>query len=260
MHTLAGKIRVNPQNPRNPCYRLAFLWAAPLLAGTIATQSGCDDATADAQAEQPIAFSHEKHVGYFSSGAHREEMVRMHLEAMGETEAPKAIVQGQCRKCHAEMEGLTRCVGCHGLFEDERQRGRKVGVEETLLERKDIRACVGCHGQAWTGSRATIPSNAVCRSCHNPRPRTNSPEERRLMEYLGSGKDVPWVQIHTTSPAVYFSHSAHVRYGKMGCVTCHEDMSRRSEPPASARVYSMNACLKCHKEKHASTDCIACHK
>lgn len=216
----------------------------------LAALTGCDDVTAETGAVQPIAFQHKSHLDYFFSGKHREEEIRAKLEIMGVEEPPAALVEGRCAKCHRTFLGKTlACAGCHGASQ-----------EEALRARKEVRVCVGCHRQAWSGSVASIPSSNVCSACHAKEPITERADEARLREYLARGDDVPWVQIHTLPDYVYFSHSAHVRFGEMACTDCHEDMRRKEAPPTVARVFTMDGCIRCHEEHGAGTGCLVCHQ
>lgn len=225
------------------------LASGALMLGLAAALAGCGDGRADVAATQPVAFSHEKHMDWFTSGKHREEMVRMHLTALEIEKAPKALTEGRCVKCHEDLETKTKCVACHLPSQD-----------AALRERTDVRACIACHGGTWTGSMAGIPSNAVCVSCHGDKPRTTGEEEKKLRAFLDSGRDLPWIQLHEAGRTVHFSHVAHVRFGKMDCTTCHEDMRHKEAPPTSVTVFTMDKCLKCHRDNHATSDCISCHK
>lgn len=220
----------------------------PVLVGLMLLLAGCDDTT-EVNVEQPIAFPHKNHLAYFSSGKHRGEMIQMHLKALDEKVPPDELVQGKCTECHDDLPDRKPCAGCHLLFQDEK-----------LRERKDVRACVGCHRKAWSGNQASIPSAVVCAACHAAAAKTASPEEKRLREILARGGDVPWIQLHTVANHVHFSHSAHVRRAGLPCLECHEDMSQKDAPPSRVRVFTMKNCLHCHKENHATFDCVACHK
>lgn len=230
---------------------MKFLLPAGILAtvGLTAALASWGDGRTRVTVVQPVAFSHKKHMDYFTSGKHREEKIRMHLESLEIEKPPKPLVEGRCVKCHEDLETKTACASCHLPSQDAALRGRG-----------EQRPCIACHGGTWSGSQAGIPSATLCRSCHGGDPRTNSDEEKKLREYLSSGRDIPWMQLHTVPDDVHFSHVAHVRFGAMGCTTCHEDMRGKEEPPTSATVFTMDACMKCHREKHATSDCIACHE
>lgn len=227
-------------------------WLLALALGAGALLLGCDPETRTVAVVQPIEFNHQAHLEYFSSGKHRRENIAMHLKKFGDEAVPEELEQGRCTECHGtvELARFQSCGGCHARF----------AKDEALRGRKDLRACVGCHRNAWSGSRATIPSINVCRSCHSGEPRTESPGERVLAEHIAKGRDIAWIQIQTMASSVYFSHSAHVRHAGMTCTHCHEDMTRRTSPPTQYRVFAMTTCTNCHDAKGAKQDCLACHK
>lgn len=210
---------------------------------------GCGDPPVEVSAVQPIEFPHRTHLEYFASGRHREERIQMHLDMFGLTEPPPELAEGRCIECHDDLSERTACAGCHVLFQN-----------ATLRSRTDIRRCAACHRGVWTGSAATIPSAAVCASCHGPGSRPEDPAERRLTAELTRAGDVPWVQINTVAPNVYFSHAAHVRYASMTCTDCHADVTDLATPPTTARVFAMTDCMACHVKQQANTDCLTCHK
>jgi predicted CXXCH cytochrome family protein len=229
-----------------------FLAIAAIAVAMLVPLAGCEDVTtAETGAVQPIAFQHKSHLDYFFSGKHREEEIRWKLGVMEVDKAPEELEQGKCAKCHRTFLGKTLpCAGCH-----------RASQEAALRERKEVRVCVGCHREAWSGSIASIPSSNVCAACHaGDRPITDHRDEARLREYLARGEDVPWIRINTLPDHVYFSHSAHIRFGEMACKDCHEDMRKKEAPPTVARVFTMGGCVRCHEEQSGETECLACHQ
>lgn len=220
-----------------------------LVLPLIAALAGCGERMVEVSAPQPVNFSHKAHLDFFSSGKHKEKGFALHREALGSDELPEELTRGECATCHDLAEEKPQCAGCHTLFQDEKLRARK-----------DIRACAACHRKVWSGAEATIPSAKVCAPCHAEKALTDLPSEGRLRGYLARGEDVPWIRLHTVKENVHFSHSAHVRRAGMSCTRCHEDMSKLTESPTSIRVFSMEACLRCHEQARARTDCMVCHK
>lgn len=225
-----------------------------------AVASGCGNQPTPVAVQQPIAFPHRHHVSYFSSGQHRQEKIRMHLDMFGQTEPPPELAEGRCVECHDDLQSKTACAGCHTLFQD-----------AALRSRKAIRPCTGCHRGTWTGDVATLPRAELCVACHGAadvlamrRGEKLGPVRLARLDDPRSGavgaEDLPWVQINTVPPNVYFSHSAHVRYKSIACTRCHDDVSGLGAPPASVRAMSMGECLRCHADNGASTDCLTCHK
>src|SRR3989304_1062587 len=95
--------------------------------------------------------------------------------------------------------------------------------------------CVDCHKFVETMASATIPNIDVCSDCHSGEPLSDSPEELMLLKYIEAGEKIPWQKIYTVPAHVYFSHRRHVTIGEIEC-------------------------LKCHKEKKVTYDCLACHR
>jgi hypothetical protein len=229
---------------------LGLLTLIVLLLGGIATLGGCDQPGGEFHVNQPIAFDHRGHVTYLSSGKHRDEKIEIHLEILGEEEAPEEIVRGMCMECHENLvEETPKCAGCHVIFQD-----------AALRARQDIRACVACHRKAWTGHIASIPSVTVCSSCHADKPRTNSKQEKRLREYIDRGEDIPWLQITAMDPHTHFSHKAHVRYAGYACTLCHNDILQQDSQQTAVQEFTMSNCIRCHEENNAANECLTCHK
>jgi hypothetical protein len=227
----------------------------PALIGPVVGPPTCGSATREVIVEQPIEFDHEAHLGYLTSGEHRNTMVRMHLEALELDEEDAPAQMWTCTQCHARDQ-YPRCFGCHELY-----------WERKLRARENVRACVGCHRGAWAGSTANIPTTGACAECHAEPLQTGegadqapSAQETLLRRYIERGEQLPWMQINTLPGHVYFSHSAHVRYAEMSCVDCHGDMNSQSVPPTHAIRISMDACVSCHEANGGGTDCLACHK
>lgn len=218
---------------------------------------GCGERTVEVSVQQPIAFPHQTHLEYFSSGRHPQDGIEVHKAALGleDADVPPEMKEGKCLgECHgANLPEKTACVGCHLTF----------AADETLRNNKEVRRCVACHRGTWVGSAARIPAVAVCVNCHRPETTTtiaNADAETKLQADLARTEDIPWVQLNAMAPDVYFSHRAHVRFQGMTCTTCHADVTTLTAPPTTARVFAMNACLKCHVDNQASTDCLTCHK
>lgn len=123
-------------------------------------------------------------------------------------------------------------------------------------------SCEGCHKGVETGPHATIPAVSTCiKLCHTD-PQGTHPDEPKLREYAAKGEAIPWNQANKVVGHVYFSHVAHVKWGKLDCKECHGDMKNREEPVTLTQTHNldMNTCMKCHKEKGVSNDCLRCHK
>lgn len=227
-----------------------------MLAAAALMIAGCTDHPAAAP-RQPVAFPHDAHLAYFSSGRHRAEKIRMHTEIFGDPAVPPELAQGRCTECHDDLPARTACAGCHVLFQD-----------AGLRERIDERRCIACHRGAWGTAAASLPATSVCVSCHGEeRPFGSGPTSVLAVAAPGEGaagarppEDLPWVRVAAFPPSVYFSHRPHVQYAALACTRCHDDMRDLAAPPTALRLVSMAECLACHEKAGASTDCLTCHK
>ncbi len=119
--------------------------------------------------------------------------------------------------------------------------------------------CLDCHPyyeeQAFSGK----PSLETCSTCHEE-PQGESPEEKKLIDFIESGKEIEWKRLYEIPEDVYFSHRRHVSLGNIECSACHGDIGESLKPPSKSVEMSMGRCMKCHEEKGADNDCIACHR
>jgi menaquinone reductase, multiheme cytochrome c subunit len=226
--------------------------------GVLLAAGGCSERRIEVAVQQPMAFPHQAHLTYFASGQHRAEKIRMHLKIFDLAEPPQELAEGRCVECHDDLAERKACAGCHVPFQN-----------AALRHQTELRRCVGCHRGAWTTPAATIPSAAVCVSCHEIGARAarsgDNTGARVVLVRAGEPastpvEDIPWMRINTLPPNVYFSHTAHVRFAAMSCTTCHQDVRPLRSPPTMVRVFAMSECLACHAQKGASTDCLTCHK
>jgi hypothetical protein len=234
-------------------------WLSCACLGLALVAGGCTDRLVDVQVNQPIEFPHQSHLTYFSSGQHRTEKIRMHLDIFDQKEPPAELAEGRCVECHDDLAERAACASCHVPFQN-----------AALRSRREVRPCVGCHRGAWGAAAATIPSAETCLACHEAGVRlAQSGAKGPSFKLVRTGsapvanaavEDVPWVRINTLAPNVYFSHTPHVRYASMACTQCHQDVRTLASPPTSVRVFAMSDCLNCHVTQGASTDCLTCHK
>src|SRR5574340_1104345 len=96
--------------------------------------------------------------------------------------------------------------------------------------------CAECHKGVLNSAAATIPDLTVCMGCHKDEPLSQSPEEKKLLNYIKTNKNIPWKRLYRNPVHVYFSHNRHVSVGKLECVKCHGDMGKTSKPPTRALV------------------------
>ena len=120
--------------------------------------------------------------------------------------------------------------------------------------------CTDCHSGARAAEHATLPAIAVCMGCHE-NALTESAEEAKLRAVAAAGRELAWVQLTRVPAHVYFSHRRHAVLAGIDCGACHGAMEKLTAPPSRpARQWTMDACLDCHRQKQAGTDCNDCHR
>ncbi len=117
--------------------------------------------------------------------------------------------------------------------------------------------CAFCHEFSDSWAAAGIPRTELCGSCHSAMPQ-ETPAAQKLMEYVESEKQIPWVRVFEIPQYAYFPHKWHVRAG-VECEECHEGVGE-SVTTARRIELKMAWCMDCHEERQASVDCVTCHK
>ena len=121
--------------------------------------------------------------------------------------------------------------------------------------------CKDCHLNVEKSAVATIPALEVCTTCHSGEPLSKSPVEQELLKYAAEKKEIPWVQIYSLPPHVYFSHRRHVTIGGLECPSCHGNVAVMSAPVSHQETpLKMENCIACHTQRKVTNDCIACHR
>jgi Cytochrome c7 and related cytochrome c/Class III cytochrome C family len=118
-------------------------------------------------------------------------------------------------------------------------------------------ACLSCHVDADKSTTAGMPSVSKCLGCHKfvDKQKPAVQELARLWE----DEEVPrWTRVYELPDYVYFSHRVHVT-AQVACSQCHGDVASMSRITRVSSL-TMGWCLTCHEEKHATRDCVACHK
>ncbi len=118
--------------------------------------------------------------------------------------------------------------------------------------------CTDCHIGADIRDAAGLPSVRKCMLCH-AKIATNRPEVRKVIRYDQEHVEIPWKRVYgfSTDAHVKFRHAPHYRAGVM-CATCHGDMTQATVAEDTV-THNMGTCVTCHRQKHASEDCVACH-
>jgi c(7)-type cytochrome triheme protein len=123
--------------------------------------------------------------------------------------------------------------------------------------------CTDCHVGAETSAHASLPALSRCLVCHmKPQGKQPNPREQIVRELASKRTPVRWVQVTRNAGHVHFSHAAHVSIVKMPCADCHGDVTRWTRPPETPdpALMTMGACLACHRDRGAPTDCDTCHQ
>ena len=100
----------------------------------------------------------------------------------------------------------------------------------------------------------------TCAACHQE-PNGTSAAEGMVVEAVRAGRDIPWARLYELPRHVYFTHRRHVTVARIACERCHGDMGAQARPPPLPLVaLTMDGCIGCHRERHASRDCDVCHR
>jgi hypothetical protein len=130
----------------------------------------------------------------------------------------------------------------------------KLHIEEVGL------TCIDCHVNAETQARAVIPNISLCGECHDD-VEAESPEQRKVAEYVLNSRNIPWIQVNLMPDYVYFSHRRHVVLGKIECKTCHGEVEQMEYPFMSSHLtMDMAWCMNCHEQRLVTNDCNTCHR
>jgi len=116
--------------------------------------------------------------------------------------------------------------------------------------------CQYCHSSARRSIAAGIPPLNTCMGCHKI-VKTDSPYIKEITEHYKNNQPMKWVKVHDLPDFVRFSHKIHVNAG-LACQQCHGPIQKMDVVEQVAPL-QMGWCIGCHKERHAKTDCIACH-
>ena len=108
--------------------------------------------------------------------------------------------------------------------------------------------CRYCHNAVEKSWYSNVPSASTCMNCHS-QILVNDARLALVRESYGTGKPIPWVQIHKMPDFVYFNHSVHVNRG-VSCVECHGQINEMDEVHQT-KPLSMTYCLECHRDPAA---------
>lgn len=118
--------------------------------------------------------------------------------------------------------------------------------------------CINCHIGVAKSAVAGIPSIKLCMGCHEVFA-TDRPEVKKLTAYYNSGLEISWQRVYgfASSAHVKFNHSPHIRAG-IDCSRCHGDVANMTVAVRAVKI-DMGFCIRCHRAKQVSTDCVTCH-
>lgn len=138
------------------------------------------------------------------------------------------------------------------------------GIKQPIAFNHKIHAengleCLDCHPYFKEHASSGKPALETCLSCHEE-PLGESKAEKKLIEFLQSGREIGWQRLYRVPEDVYFSHMRHVVLGEIECSTCHGAIGKSSRPPSKPLKITMKRCMKCHEGKDVDNDCIACHR
>ena len=105
--------------------------------------------------------------------------------------------------------------------------------------------CQYCHAGAERSRHAGVPAASVCLNCHS-QVKTDSPEIRKLTDFVKTDRPVPWVKVHRLPDFAFFSHASHVSAG-LACQKCHGPVEQMVRV-AQQETMTMGWCLSCHRD------------
>lgn len=118
--------------------------------------------------------------------------------------------------------------------------------------------CLDCHIGADSRAEAGIPSVQKCMLCH-AKLLKDDPEVKKAIAFANRQIEIPWTRVYGFAPEarVKFRHAPHYAAG-IPCATCHGDLTKAGSAELVVK-HNMGTCLSCHRQKHATEDCAACH-
>jgi hypothetical protein len=120
-------------------------------------------------------------------------------------------------------------------------------------------ACTDCHQFYETETFSGLPEADTCAMCHEEA-QSQSGEEAKLVSLLSEGGPLEWQSLFAQPAHVFYSHSRHVTVAGIECDQCHGLIGESETPPRKVELLSMDACIDCHQQRQASTDCTDCHR
>lgn len=124
--------------------------------------------------------------------------------------------------------------------------------------------CKACHADYEKQAAAGMPRLEHCMDCHEgtqSKRAEDVKEEEKLAHYVERKEEIRWNRLYRIPDHSLFSHRLHVVKGRLECKTCHGPIeASETAPRRVAQAISMDWCMSCHRERHASNDCNTCHR
>jgi len=117
--------------------------------------------------------------------------------------------------------------------------------------------CLDCHAYADRSPVAGVPSGRKCMGCHKFVAK-EKPAVQALAERVGAGEPLRWPRVFWLPDFIYFTHRMHVR-ANVACAECHGDVAAM-KTVVQERAFTMGRCVACHVERHATRECLGCHR
>lgn len=119
--------------------------------------------------------------------------------------------------------------------------------------------CADCHEFFASETFSGLPQAETCAMCHEAA-QGESREEIRLVALLEQGEPLRWQSLFRQPAHVFYSHRRHATVAEIACEQCHGSFTELEAPPSAVEVLSMEACIECHEQAQAGTDCTDCHR
>lgn len=148
-------------------------------------------------------------------------------------------------------------LGCQAEASPAPAAGEKIPFSHKVHAGDNQIGCGVCHPYARHSANAGLAPASVCIGCHKFVDK-EKPDVKTLAAEFAAGRPLTWTRIHRVPDHVFFSHERHLAKG-VECKACHGDVASMAHDEKVHELL-MGFCMDCHRQKQASTDCLACHK
>jgi hypothetical protein len=162
------------------------------------------------------------------------------------------------RRQRATCIALLACAaGCSRAGASAAEAPPPVAFSHKLHAADNEIGCGVCHPYARHSPNAGLAPASTCVGCHKFVAK-DKPDIQKLLAEFAAGRPLTWTRNHRVPDHVFFSHERHLAKG-LDCKACHGDVAEM-QLDRQVQPLEMGACMDCHREKQASTDCLTCHK